>query len=407
MDSLNKGSDLNIFNISSRKWLSLKMNTLYLSIQKTASFLYRRLKYFYKIKSKIYFMKKILLILYIGCLLTCYLLPSPSFAQSQNDVERAVELDKEAKQLISEGKYFEATEYYREALQIIEHPDLLINLARAELKLGEAQSAFNSCSKALGSPLLTPQAKQVASQCIQEARIAMNEIRAFVSTYPPGARLRLDGRSLGQTPWEGQLTPGRRQFDFELDGHVPVSRAVNAVPGTKLKLQVRLIPQGMGGLLTLRTLPEGANVILDNEFIGQSPIVSFPTSTGQHSLQVIFKGHLPETHQIFISESQNLDLNYYLKPLRGRVSATDLWPAWGMLSAGLLTGALAGYFGYQALTARNEANDLALKDGSSSKYNDYLFLVRDMNSARQTSDILWTTSGIMLTGGLTWWLIAH
>jgi hypothetical protein len=330
-----------------------------------------------------------------------------SYAQSNDDVLRAVELDKEAKKLIEKGKFYEATEKYREALSIIEHPDLLINLARAEIELGEAQSAYNACSKALASPLLTPQARDVAMSCVQEAQSKMNEIRAFVSTYPVGAKLRLDGRSLGQTPWEGQLAPGRRQFDLELSGHLPVSRSVNAVPGARLKLQVRLIPEGMGGLLTLNTLPEGANVILDSEFIGQTPINTFPTSTGSHKIQVILKGHLTESHQISITEGKNQELNFYLKPKRGRVSATDLWPAWGMISAGTLTSILAGYFGYQALNNRNQANDLALKDGSINSYDEYRFLIRDMDSAKQTADILWVTSSVMLTSGLTWWLFAH
>lgn len=332
---------------------------------------------------------------------------SNGFAQSGEDVAKAVELDRSAKQLIAQGKYYEATELYREALTIIEHPDLMINLAKAELKLGEAKSAFSACSKALASPLLTPQAREAASSCVSDAQVQMNQIRAFVSTYPAGARLRLDGRSIGQSPWEGQLPPGRRQFDLELDGHVPISRTVNAVPGAQIKLQVRMIPKGMGGLLTLHTIPEGANVILDNEFIGQSPIVSFPTSKGPHGLEVTMGGFLNERHQVLISEGQNHELNFYLKPLRGQVSATDLWPAWGMLSAGLLTGALAGYFGYKALSNRNQADDLALTDGSLNGYDEYRFLLRDMNSAKETADLLWTTSGLMLTGGLTWWLVVR
>ena len=333
--------------------------------------------------------------------------PSYTHAQSEEDVNKAIELDCSAKQLIAQGKYQEAIELYREALEIIEHPDLMINLAKAELNLGEAKRAFSACSKALASPLLTPQAREAASACISEAQAQMNQIRAFISTYPSGAQLRLDGRSIGQSPWKGQLAPGRRQFDLELDGHVPVSRTVNAVPGAHIKLQVRMIPKGMGGLITLHTSPEGANVVLDNEFIGQTPIISFPSSKGSHGLEITMKGFLSERHQVLISEGQNHELNYYLKPIRGRVSATDLWPAWGLLSAGLLTGVLAGYFGYKALNSRNQANDLALTDGSQSAYDEYRFLLRDMNSAKETSDILWSTSGLMLTGGLTWWLVVR
>lgn len=100
-------------------------------------------------------------------------------------------------------------------------------------------------------------------------------------------------------------------------------------------------------------------------------------------------------------------MDFYLKPSRGQVSATDLWPAWGLMSAGVLTGLMAGYFGYQALDARNQADDLALKDGSLASYDEYRFIVRDMESAQSTADIMLVTSGVMLTSGLTWWLIAR
>ena len=95
----------------------------------------------------------------------------------------------------------------------------------------------------------------------------------------------------------------------------------------------------------------------------------------------------------------------YLKPERGRVSATDLWPAWSLMGAGVLTGALGGVFGYQALSARDEARQLALTDGTARGYQEYLLNVRDMNNASQTADLLWATSGVMVTSGLVWWLI--
>lgn len=332
--------------------------------------------------------------------------PDQGWAQSA-DVKRAIELDRRAKQLITQGEYYEASELYREALKIFEHPDLFINLAKSEIELKEYQSAYSACVKALRSPLLTPQKRVIATQCVTDMQAKMNEIRAQVDTYPTGAKLRLDGQPLGQTPWEGLLAPGRRQFDFELEGYESMTRSVNAVAGANLRLKVRLIPKGMGGVVTLRTVPKGASVLLDNEFIGQSPVIAFPTSKGAHSLQLILKGHLAEVQQIYVGEGGNEEFNFYLKPVRGRVSATDLWPAWGLLSAGVITGVIGGFFGYKALSARNQARDLAQEDGTLAGYEEYRFQIRDMNNASQTADILWATSGVMVTSGAIWWLVAR
>ena len=332
--------------------------------------------------------------------------PSVGWAQG-DDVKRAIELDRRAKQLVTQGEYHKASEVYREALKIFEHPDLFINLARSEMELKEYQSAYSSCVKALSSPLLTPQKRIIATECVTNMQARMSEIRAQVDTYPSGAKLRLDGQPLGQTPWEGQLAPGRRQFDFELEGHEPITRSVNAVAGAHLKLKIRLVPKGMGGVLTLRTVPKGASVMLDNEFIGQSPVIAFPTSKGTHSLQLILKGHLSEIQQVYVGEGGNEEFNFYLKPIRGRVSATDLWPAWGLLSAGIITGVVGGFFGYKALSAYNKARDLAREDGTLSGYEEYRFQIRDLNNASETADILWTTSGVMITSGAIWWLVAR
>lgn len=333
---------------------------------------------------------------------------SPQVSEAQGDeVQRAVELDRRAKQLIAEGKHYEAAELYRKALRLFEHPDLFLNLAQAELELREYQSAYSACTKALQSPLLTPGKRREASQCVAEAQKKMNEIHAVINTYPPKAQVRIDGQSVGETPWSGQLAPGRRQFDFSLEGFERATRSLNAVPGAQVKLTVRLIPEGMGGVVTFRTTPPGASVMIDNEFIGKSPITSFPISKGSHSLQIVLNGHLPENQQIYIGEGGNEEFSFYLKPLRGRVSATDLWPAWGLISTGILTGALGGYFGYRALDARDNARTLALQDGTALGYQEYRLQVRDMENAAQTADILWVTSGVMLTSGTLWWLIAR
>ena len=137
---------------------------------------------------RVYRSHKMLTIFLCGVLMTSAILPRQGWTQG-DDVQRAVELDRRAKQFIAQGKYHEASELYRKALEIFEHPDLFINLARSEIELKEYQSAYSACVKALRSPLLTPQKRVIATQCVTDMQARMNEIRALVDTYPSGAKL--------------------------------------------------------------------------------------------------------------------------------------------------------------------------------------------------------------------------
>jgi len=236
---------------------------------------------------------------------------------------------------------------------------------------------------------------------VQTANARLDEVTAVIDTNPQGAKISLDGSPIGLTPWRGVLPPGRRQFDFELDGYRAATRLVDATKGSKVNLRVFLLPNNIGGLITLHSTPEGANVLLDDEFIGQSPIISFPTSVGAHTLKVVLPGYNPEVRPIVMSEGQSAELSVFLAPERGNVSALDLWPAWAMMGASGLMAALGGLTGWQALDARNAADRLARNAVQQGQYNIH---INEMETYRTLSDVMWISSGVLLTGGLTWWL---
>jgi len=340
--------------------------------------------------------------------LTLWLSPARSlYAQEDGDTSRAVTLHKQAQELYKEGRFAEARDLYIQALKLIEHPDLRVRLAQINTALGEHSEALENCNKALESELLTEQTRRAAGECVKSAQLRMNEAVGLIDTNPTGAKLWLDGNSLGQTPWQGLLSPGRRQFDFELKGHIPSSRMINVAPGQKVKLTIRLLPEGLGGLLTLRSSPSGANIVLDEDFIGQTPLSSFPTASGLHQIKVSLPGYLMEQRSINMTEGNVQELMIYLSPERGRVSATDQWPAWALMGTGVLTSVMGGLFGYQALSARNSADTLARTDGTELGRSDYRLYIRDMETSRFTSDVLWGTSAVLLTSGLVWWLLSE
>ena len=331
---------------------------------------------------------------------------SPSYAKSA--LEKAIQLNKEAEVFLNKHDYSKAIEKYNQALEFFKHPDLFIRLGQAYLLDEQGKPAQDNCQLALSyQDELTTALEEKAKKCIEESIKLLNIIQADVYTRPKGAKLRIDGQYLGQTPWKGTIEPGRRQFDITLDGYRSVSRTLMAQAGQRVRLSFILIPEGLGGLFSLYTNPEGANVMIDQTFVGTSPILAFPLSKGLHTYQVIQAGFIPETRQVYIEEGQNIEQNLSLSPQRGRLSATDLWPAWTLMGIGVASGILGGIFGYQALNAYQNADTLARFDGTPEKYVEYRDNVRDLETFSSFADGMWITSGLLITSGLTWWLVSR
>jgi hypothetical protein len=60
-----------------------------------------------------------------------------------------------------------------------------------------------------------------------------------IETDPAGARVRIDGRQLGITPFAGELALGSHTLELELEGHEPWARALHC-DGREIRLPVRL-----------------------------------------------------------------------------------------------------------------------------------------------------------------------
>ncbi len=337
--------------------------------------------------------------------LFCCMLIMPAFLFAQSTEDKAKSLAKEAFQAFQAQDFDTALIKYEQALDLLPNPTIMVNLATVYEHLKQDAKAFQICKEALSSNLLTPTVQKVASECVSRIEPRLSEIQAKIDTRPSRATLKIDGEDMGKTPWEGILKPGRRQIDVELPQYVPVSKVINPTAGSVVDLKIPMFPLGLGALMNIRTNPEGANVLVDGAFIGQSPIQSHQISAGSHQLEIFIQGYIREIRTISLAEGDNYQEKFYLQLERGRLSAKDLWPAWGLMSAGVLTTGLASFFGYQALDARNEADRIARTDGTREGLSNYDRQINKMDFNQNAADILWVSTGLLLTSGLVWWLL--
>ncbi|MFY0575479.1 PEGA domain-containing protein [Cystobacter fuscus] len=63
-----------------------------------------------------------------------------------------------------------------------------------------------------------------------------------VSSEPTGARVQVDGKARGVTPWSDKLEVGPHRFEVTREGYQPLRRDVELRPGAPLELQLMLTP---------------------------------------------------------------------------------------------------------------------------------------------------------------------
>jgi formylglycine-generating enzyme required for sulfatase activity len=108
-----------------------------------------------------------------------------------------------------------------------------------------------------------------------------------VDSQPPGAQILVDGEAAGTTPATVEILQGERQIMLQLPGFAPWEQGLELTAGQPVALgTVELQPAA--GVLELASRPSGANVTLDGEFQGQTPI-SLEVSPGRAHRLAVFK----------------------------------------------------------------------------------------------------------------------
>ena len=121
----------------------------------------------------------------------------------------------------------------------------------------------------------------------------------YVSSSPGGAAVTLDGNSIGQTPFSGSLKldtvqNGDHTIALSLSGYRPFTTTTRVLANTVSEVSAILkpgTPVSAKGGLSVSSEPTGANVFLDNNFIGISPLTLNDVSTGSHVITFKLEGY--------------------------------------------------------------------------------------------------------------------
>lgn len=149
--------------------------------------------------------------------------------------------------------------------------------------------------------------------------------RVRFETDPPGASLFINGRLVGATPLtlEG-LAPGAYGVRLEMDGRQP--RTMRMMVTDKAQTFTEAMNPVSTGVLVVDVTPRGAEVLLDGELMGLTPLTMNHAPVGIHELLVRKTNCAPFSQRIDLKAGDKLEFKDFaledkvLKMLQGLVA---------------------------------------------------------------------------------------
>ncbi|HEX4473432.1 MAG TPA: PEGA domain-containing protein [Polyangiaceae bacterium] len=140
-------------------------------------------------------------------------------------------------------RYSDAIDSFLEADRISPSAVLSFDIARAYEKLDDVPNALLWYRDFLRRTT-NPSDQAQANRAIASLEARLHEEKqvghAAISSSPPGAEVTIDGRSMGNTPWSGDLDPGSHNVSVHLPGYIDAARDFGVTANGQTELELRM-----------------------------------------------------------------------------------------------------------------------------------------------------------------------
>lgn len=111
-----------------------------------------------------------------------------------------------------------------------------------------------------------------------------------VQSRPPGARVSIDKKEVGTTPYKGALPAGTYSLQVRVGNGEPRVIPLTIRPNVQTAQYVELQNVPTTGALDIRSEPRGARVMIDGQNRGTTPVVVKDLPPGQHEVVLDLNG---------------------------------------------------------------------------------------------------------------------
>ncbi len=146
-----------------------------------------------------------------------------------------------------------------------------------------------------------------------------NWSKIFIDSRPMGAEIMIDGQATGlTTPQEVEVLAGERQIELQLRGFKAHRRQIFSEPGRDRKLQVASLEKA-DAQLRVSSVPSGAFVAIDGNYIGATPVEVDLASLANQRLFVFARDHAPFQERLNLKKGSYNDRSIVLPRLTGNL----------------------------------------------------------------------------------------
>jgi len=138
----------------------------------------------------------------------------------------------------------------------------------------------------------------------------------FISSIPQGAVVSIGGKPAGNTPLKIKLPEGNHRLQISAEGFKTWQTQLTVKPNQPQSLtDIQL--QAADGTLALQTRPAGANITIDEKFVGQTPLTVKLSANTEHEVRISKAGYENESRRVQVPTEQTKKLTLDLTPIMG------------------------------------------------------------------------------------------
>jgi serine/threonine protein kinase/outer membrane protein assembly factor BamB len=127
-----------------------------------------------------------------------------------------------------------------------------------------------------------------------------------VTSTPSDALVYVNGEYKGRTPLSLELPPGSYTIKLTKQNYLDYETTLTIQAGETKSISASLVPIGY---LTVDSTPAGAEVYVDNTYIGVTPVESYKLAVGTYTLLIRKPGYFDYTQTVTISEGKTTIVN--------------------------------------------------------------------------------------------------
>ncbi len=223
-----------------------------------------------------------------------------------------------------------------------------------------------------------------------------------VHGVPEGSDVLLDGKLVGQTPFEKSFKVGKHKISLEHRGYVSHEDTLRILPGgkTNIKVDLERIPPGR---LHIASEPSGAVLLLDGKEGGETPY-NKKVEVGDYKLELKLEGYKTLEDYVTVNSKETMRLkltlehDYPMNPYK-KYGYVTFFTGVGFMAFGALSTGMSSMESdnYDKASSVNSANDA---EGASRSWMGAAYAGYTIGGALMiTGIVLWVLS----PGDQQWW----